>query len=303
MTTTAFGPAAAKKERPEFLRLVKSEWRKVRSLRFWWILLTAPLVITALSTVAGLAALAGVQGDEDAFHRYGSSLFSVLTLLLGYAGFFAAGALTILFCGIFAGVNAASEFQHRTIAHTYATARSRDRAIAAKLLVTTLFGIGYGLVLDFVVVLATYLLGSFESSTLHRSSISAGFVAGVCLASVLVAVLWTWIGTGLGLLAGSPLSATVAQAFWSFPGEPLLWLILGFITLSSQGTGAAAAARFLPVSATGQTLLGSAIVLDKSGADQNTGITMLAYGPPSLAVWAVLILGLGWWRARTRDIT
>ncbi|MGL6233836.1 MAG: ABC transporter permease [Segniliparus sp.] len=287
----------------EFLRLVKSEWRKVRSLRFWWILLTAPLVITALSTVAGLAALAGVHGDKDSFHRYGSSLFSALTLMLGYAGFFAAGALTILFCGIFAGVNTAAEFQHRTITHTFTTARSRDRAILAKLLVTTLFGIGYGLVLDLVVVLATYLLGSFESSTLHRSTISASFVAGICLASVLVAVLWTWIGAGLGLLSGNPLSATVAQAFWSFPGEPLVWLILGFITLSSQGPGAASLARFLPVSATGQTLLGSAIMLDTSGPDQNTGITMLAYGPPSLAAWAVVLLGLGWWRARARDIT
>lgn len=303
MTAAGLVPRADAGRSFEFWRLVKSEWRKVRSLRFWWILLTVPLVITAFSTVAGLAALAGVHGDNNSFHRYGSSLFSALTLMLGYAGFFAAGTLTILFCGIFAGVNTAAEFQHKTIAHTFATARSRDRAILAKLLVTTLFGVGYGLVLDFVVVLATYLLGSFESTTLHRSNIGAGFVAGVCLASVLVAVLWTWIGAGLGLLTGNPLSATVAQAFWSFPGEPLIWLVLGFITLSNQGTVAASLARFLPVSATGQTLLGSAIVLDKSGPDQNTGITMLAYGPPSLAVWAVLLLGFGWWRARTRDIT
>ncbi|ADG97898.1 conserved hypothetical protein [Segniliparus rotundus DSM 44985] len=302
MTVFDLSPAAGR-DSPEFLRLVRSEWRKVRSLRFWWILLLAPLIITALSTIAGLAALAGVQGEEDSFHRYGSSLFSALTLVLGYAGFFAAGALTILFCGIFAGVNTATEFQHKTITHTYGTSRSRDRSIAAKILVTTLFGIGYGLVLDVVVLLATYLLGSFESSTLHRSHISVAFVMGVCLASVVVAVLWTWIGAGLGLLTGSPLSATAGQAFWSFPGEPLLWLILGFITLSSQGPGAASVARFLPVSATGQTLLGSAIMLDKSGPDENTGVTMLAYGVPSLAVWAILLLGLGWWRARSRDIT
>jgi hypothetical protein len=287
---------------PEFLRLVRSEWRKVRSLQFWWVLLTLPLAITAVSTFTGLGALVGVKDSHDSLKKFGDNVFGGFTMLLSYLGFFTAGALAILFSAIFAGINTSSEFQHKTIGHSFAIARSRDPVIVTKLLVTTAVGIGYGLVLDLVVVIADFLLDTFTSTTVEHSVTNVSVALGACLASIIIAILWTWIGAGLGLLTGSPLSTTLAQSFWSFPVEPLVWLIVLFFSLSGDWT-LLTAARVLPIGATVQTIIGVAALFDRSGRTFTDGIEMLAYGLPSLLFWASLSLGLGWWRARNRDIT
>lgn len=252
--------------------LLTSEIRKVTTLKFWWALAIAPLVVGIFASVITSVIANQLDPYEDDLDIAGG----VASIGL----YFAAGAAT-LFAGIFGAVNAGTEFRHKTITPSFLTARGRDGVIAAKLVVTALFGLGYGIA---VITASIVCLVIFSERTVEFDGAFVG-VTAACLLSV---VLWSMIGAGLGLLLASPTWSAIALVAWLPFGEGLLSLIL-------VGVGLGPAAMVLPASLTLPTMAATQL-------DGTEGFASWPWAPLGLALWATIFAGGGWMVARTRDI-
>lgn len=251
--------------------LLTSELRKVTTLRFWWALALAPLVV-ALFAGTFYAAMAG---DIE---------FSSSKLSTGAAsvGLFVAIACVALFAGLFGAINSGTEFRHQTLTPTLLTTAGRDRVVAGKLAVTAAFGAAYAVVVEAVAVICilTFADGLFEMSWPVAAMLAAG---------VLTTVAWSLIGAGLGLALGSSTTAAVALVSWYPAGELVVTAVL-------HSVGAGALTEVLPAAATWSTIAATSA----SNIDE--------YAPWPVAVlallfWTCLACGLGWWAATRRDVT
>jgi len=256
--------------------LLTAEFRKVLSLRYWWILGIAPLLVglfcgaLTLPVMRQLEDVVGEDFAEAAAAAVGISL---------------ALALVFLFSALFGVVNTGSEFQHRTMITTFLTTRGRDRVLATKLATVAIFGLVYCLVTEVVSALTILMFGGGFTGA------DFGAIAAVLGTGLLCAVLWALIGAGLGLLTGSMVGSVLAICAWIPFGELIVSLVL-------NGIGLGAVASFLPGQVTWYTLFSVVDMPD----DMETAVAW-PLAPLVLIFWTVLFCGLGWWRTRTRDFT
>lgn len=251
--------------------LVTSEIRKITTLNFWWALALAPIAVGVFASAITVT----VSSTADEFGGID------IPGGPGAIGLYFAAAFAALFAGVFGAVNAGTEFRHRTITTTFLTAQGRDRVLAAKLLVTALFGLIYGLVVQ---IAGVVFLLIFDSRTLV---LGGGLFAAIA-ANLFVVVVWTLIGAGLGLLMKSPTWSAIALVAWFPLGEGLMSLILA-------GLGIGGASFVLPLNLTVTTMLTGQ--LDDAG-----DFVTWPLAPILLLVWPLLIVGTGVALARTRDI-
>ncbi|MFI8568958.1 ABC transporter permease [Rhodococcus sp. NPDC078407] len=252
--------------------LLTSEIRKVTTLKFWWALALAPIVVGVFASVI-TSVIANQLGEFEEDLDISGGVASI--------GLYVAAGAAILFAGIFGAVNAGTEFRHKTLTTSFLTARGRDGVIAAKLIVTALFGLGYGL----VVLLASLICLLIFNS---RTVLLDGPFIGVVAACLLAVVLWSMIGAGLGLLLRSPTWSAIVLVAWLPFGEGLISLIL-------FGVGLGPVATVLPSNLTLPTM--AATQLDDAG-----DLATWPWAPLGLAVWAAILVGGGWFLARTRDV-
>ncbi|MEE2035015.1 ABC transporter permease, partial [Rhodococcus chondri] len=212
--------------------LLTAEFRKVLSLRYWWILGIAPLLV---GLFCGALTLPVTRALEDIV---GPGFAEAAAAAIGISF---ALALVFLFAALFGVVNTGSEFQHRTVVTTFLTTRGRDRVIATKLATAVIFGLLYCIVAEMVSALTILMFGGGFSGA------DFGDVAAVLGSGLLCAVLWALIGAGLGLLTGSTTGSVLAICGWIPFGELTVSLIL-------HGIGLGAVAQFLPGQATWYTL-------------------------------------------------
>lgn len=250
--------------------LVTSELRKVLTLRFWWALALAPLVV-ALFAGSIYAALSDSLGSVDADLSTGAASVGLVVAI----------AWAVLFAGIFGAVNAGTEFRHQTLTPTFVTTRGRDPVLAAKLAVTALFGLGYAVAVELVALACMLVFGG------DRFTITSGTV-GMLAAGIFATVAWSLIGAGLGLLFASPTAAAITLVAWYPVGE-----LITIATLS--GLGAGSVGQWLPAAVTWSTVVSPAGDVD--------GFAPWPGAVVALIVWTALACGLGWWTTRRRDIT
>lgn len=254
--------------------LLNSEYRKIVSLRFWWILGIVPLVVGLLSGAVTMPIVrdleSGLGGDASGAGSI-AALFGVVVALF----------FVVLFAGIFAAVNVGNEFRYGTITPSFITTRSRDELLAAKVGVTSLFGIGYYLV---VAVASSALLLMFGSGDQHARPWLALLASGL-----LVTLAWSLIGIGLGLLTRSTLASTITLIVWCTIGE---LFVSGFLSLFG-----APIRLFLPGHLT------IATVINAMAGNDVDELTMWPLAPVLLFVWAGILVGAGWFITRTRDVT
>ncbi|MGF7121049.1 ABC transporter permease [Rhodococcus sp. AG1013] len=254
-------------------RLLTAEFRKVTSLRFWWALGLAPLLVGVMSSAISIPMFNAVA-DEVASKEANTAAAAI--------GLFVALGLVFLFSALFGAVNAGTEYRHNTLTTTFLTARGRDGVLAAKLAVTALFGLLYCLVIEVVSVpLLLALSDNFEID---------GTIVGVLAIGLVASTLWALIGAGLALATGSSIASAVGLVVWYVMGEGIVRLVLA-------GLGADAVAQWLPGSVTVTAFVGT---IDHSALDGMPGwpLSLLV-----LCLWAVASCGLGWWATRSRDIT
>ncbi|EME21373.1 ABC transporter protein [Rhodococcus triatomae] len=248
--------------------LVTSELRKVLTLRFWWALAVAPVVI-ALFTGAIYGTVADGLELVDEENPEAAATIALMIAILA----------TSLAAAVFGAVNAGSEFRHHTFTPTFLTTRGRDPVLAAKLGVTALFGFGYAVAVEIVTVACLLVFGG------DSIEFTPQFLTLLPVA-VVVTTLWALLGAGLSLLFASSTAAAVTLLAWFPVGE----LIVGAVLRS---VGADGAVGWLPGALTLSTLTFP------------VGIEWL---PPwqaslvALTIWTVAACGLGWWWTRRRDI-
>ncbi len=240
------------------LPLIRSEFRKITTVRGPWLLLAGgPLIVVA--GITGLVVSGGNVHDP-----------AVQRAALGHVGL--AAILTLIF-GILA---VAGEYRHGTITDTFLSFPRRGRVVGAKLALYALVGVGAGLVSGFaaVVVTAAWWQAKGSSFPLSAAGTWRTFAGGVAVNAAFAA-----IGVGLGALVRNVIGAVAAALVW-------IALIEG-IAAQLLGSGLA---RWLPFSASealGRTsMLGAARLLPQWGG----ALVLIGYTAAFAAVATVTTL-------------
>lgn len=256
--------------------LLTAEFRKVTTLRFWWMLGLAPLIVGMFSSAITLPVM---RAFTDAFEADPNEANLAATLF----GLAVAVALVVLFAAVFGAVNVGTEFRYKTLTTTFLTARGRDGVIGTKLAVTAAFGFFYCLVVE---VVSVALLLTFGGDTFELR----GSLFAMLGAALICGALWALIGGGVSMLTGSSVGSCIALVVWYTLGEMILRSILSGIGIGSAGS-------VLPVSAT----LGT--VANAAAGNEIDWLTLWPTAPLALLVWTSVFVGGGWALTRQRDIT
>jgi len=226
--------------------MLKSEFRKVTSVRGPWLLLAAgPLIVVA--GVTGLVESGGNVHDP-----------AVQRQALAHVG------VAAVFTLIFGLIAVAGEYRSGSIADTFLSFPGRGRVIAAKLAVYGLLGGAAGLLSALVAVAVTAAWWSAKGGRLHLS----GSQTWLTLAGGLAACLaFAVIGVGLGALVRNLAGAVALALAWIALVEGIVGQLIGsglarwlpfYASEALDRTNLAGTTRLLPQWGGGLVLLGYA---------------------------------------------
>jgi ABC-2 type transport system permease protein len=228
--------------------MIRSEFRKLTSVRGPWLLLAAgPLIVVA--GITGLVASGGDVHDPATARR-----------ALAHAGL--AAIITLIF-GI---VAVAGEYRHGSISDTFLSCPGRRRVITAKLAVYGLVGAAAGLVSSAVALGVTAAWWAAKGGSLRLSGTDtwltlAGGLAACCAFAV--------IGVGLGALVRNLAGAVALALAWIALIEGIAGQLVGsglarwlpyYASEALDRSNIGGAARLLPQWGGGLVLLGYAAV-------------------------------------------
>jgi ABC-2 type transport system permease protein len=230
--------------------LVRSELRKLRTVRTPLVVMAGLLVIAVLTTVAGTTG-AGHGGNAPLTSAsYYDVLRGPLSLLTG----------AVLVLGI---LSVAGEYRHGTVVSTYLVVPRRGRVVAAKALALAAVAGCTGVVVSAVTTaLAVPLFDGKHVVVPVLSGETVVVVVGVALAGALYAA----VGVGVGAAIRNQSGAITVALVWMLAVEGLLpnvlhqerlgrWLPWGTVKALTRWDGA------LPVAAGVALLTGYALVL------------------------------------------
>ncbi len=229
------------------LLMIRSEFRKLSTIRSPWLLLAAgPLIVAA--GVTGLVQSGGNVHDP-----------AVQSQALAHVGL--AAVLTLIF-GMLA---VAGEYRHGTITDTYLSCPGRARVVTAKLAVYALVGAAAGLVSSLTALAVTAAWWAAEGGTLQ---LSAAGTWRVLAGGVAANIAFAAIGVGLGALIRNLVGAVAAALAWIALVEGIAGQLAGpglarWLPLHASEaldrTNISAATRLLPQWGGGLVLLGYAM--------------------------------------------
>jgi ABC-2 type transport system permease protein len=227
--------------------MIRSEFRKITSVRSPWLLLAAgPLIVVA--GVTGLIQSGGNVHDP-----------AVQRQALAHAGL--AAIVTLLF-GI---VAVAGEYRHGSITDTFLSCPDRRRVIAAKLAVYGLAGAAAGLVSSAVAVAVTAAWWAAKGGSFQLSGTDTWLTLGGGLAACFAFAV---IGVGLGALVRNLVGAVALALAWIALVEAIVGQLIGsglarwlpYYASEALDRTDLGGARLLPQWAGGLVLLGYAVV-------------------------------------------
>jgi ABC-2 type transport system permease protein len=223
--------------------MIRSEFRKLTTVRAPWLLLAAgPLLV-----VAGITGLVESGGNV---HDPGTQ-----RVALAHTG------LAAIFTLIFGILAVAGEYRHSTITDTYLSSPRRSRVIAAKLTVYALTGAAAGLVSSGIALATTAAWWAERGGQLH---LSAGDTWLTLAGGVGANCAFAAIGVGLGALIRNPAAAIATALAWFALIEGIVGQLIGsalarwlpFYAGEALGrSNLSATARLLPQWAGGLMLL------------------------------------------------
>ena len=186
--------------------MIRSEFRKLTTVRAPWLLLAAgPLLV-----VAGITGLVESGGNvhDPATQR----------AALAHTG------LAAVFTLIFGILAVAGEYRHSTITDTYLSSPNRGHVIGSKLAVYALTGAAAGLVYSGVALAATAAWWSERGGHLQLSAADTWLTL---LGGVAVNAAFAAIGVGLGALIRNPAAAIATALAWLAVIEGIAGQLLG----------------------------------------------------------------------------
>ena len=232
------------------MNLLRSEWRKVVTIRMWIGLAAAAVGFTVLNAGV-LIALSGVElegtpvpelNDPDALRTvYGSA---------------ASSAAFVLVLGI---VSMTSEYRHQTITATLLATPRRGAVVTAKMLAAAVFSAFIGV----ACVLVTLAAVGIGVAAKDIGPIDAGDFAAIAGGVVLGFAVYGVLGVGFGSLVRNQIAAITAALLWVLLVESLIvafwpsvgkWLPGGALNGVLQ-LEAPSGADYLPVAAAAALLV------------------------------------------------
>ena len=251
--------------------LMRSEWIKVFSTKYWWIMFLIGVALTALGSLPILLLGSLAEGENiPELDLADPALLNQVWSTMGSA------TVVALIIGI---LSFTGEYRHETITDTFLTEPRRGRVIAAKAVVNAFLGVLLALVA--AAPWSPWRCGCCRPST-PRSS--GRWWGGCCWRPMLTFALYAILGVSVGALITNQVAAVVLGLLW-------VLLIEGLIAAIRPEVG-----KWLPGGAA-QSILGV--------TDPGTGIDLLA---PPLAVvvllaYTVALAALASGTTLRRDIT
>jgi ABC-2 type transport system permease protein len=276
--------------------LVRSEFRKVLSVKMWWALLIPAVAVGFLFNLFA----SSINGDADLSNDGISGTIPAALISLGLSFSF-----TSIFAAIYGAMSVSGEFRARTITTTFLVSKTRGLALGAKLVVYTVMGLGYG-----ILTLLFCSLGALAGDGPSGFPTMGSWLL-ISLVGVVVITLWMLLGVGFGSLLKNQIAAVVTLLAYGMIGENVIGL---FFT----SAGAPAANNYLPVGSSTASVVGLALNRFAGEFDVNGGTADFrqiedAFGRADLPNWWVALLvfagytavfiGLGWLAGQKRDIT
>jgi ABC-2 type transport system permease protein len=225
---------------------IRTEFRKIATVRSPWLLLAAgPVIVVA--GITGLVQSGGNVHDPAVQNR-----------ALAHVGL--AAVITLIF-GILA---VAGEYRHGTITDTFLSFPGRGRVIAAKLAVYGLVGAAAGLVSSAVAIGTTAAWWAAEGGAIHLSVQGTWLTLG---GGVAASCAFAVIGVGLGALIRNVVGAVALALAWIALIEGIAGQLVGsglarwlpfYASQALDQPGIASATRLLPQWGGGLVLLGYA---------------------------------------------
>jgi ABC-2 type transport system permease protein len=247
-------------------RTVLSEWIKLRTILAHKILVIGavgfPLVIITLAATFGSVA----EGPDSV---------EMAEFILGMC------VVTAMLVGVVTVIGLTSEYTHNTIRPTYAATPTRPKVLFSKIAVSS----AVALVVGGLTVFGAWLSGStIFNSRGGETSIGDPKVMTVLISTVLLALLVTWFGFGMGLLVRNSPASVSLLLLWPLLIENLM---RGFFSLINWDD----AAKFLPYQA----------AIAASTANPDSGDLGRPGGHILFACVGAALVGAGMWLDGRRD--
>ncbi len=263
------------------IRLVRSEWLKLRTTAVPWILLGLAVLFTGLSIL--LSFLTGSSSNGSGNHN-GATWYTPHTVdqLRNLASAGLSGDLFILLLGVLC---ITTEFRHKTVTDAFLITPHRGRFVASKLITAVILSI----VLTVILVGITLGAGSIVLSIRHGSVSSfldqfPAVVPGLLGVMILYAIL----GVGVGSWLTNQVAALIATLGWFLLGETLIGALLDAL---HAGLG-----RWLPESS-------AAALANHTARTASTGLLPWWGGGLMLLGYGVVFALIGSLVMTRRDIT
>jgi ABC-2 type transport system permease protein len=194
------------------INAIRSEWIKLRSARSNIVLVCLaiglPLVISTLISIFA------DMGDSD-------SVDVMAALVLGPC------FICVIMAGVIGVLGIGQEYRHNTIRVTFTGEPRRSRVLAAKVIVTTVFGLGIGLLTQALCLAVSKTI--FSVRDIEVAFFDAGVNATAFIGQVLLCGLFTLAGFGLGAILRQPAGAIPILVVFPLVVEPILSGLLGLI--------------------------------------------------------------------------
>jgi ABC-2 type transport system permease protein len=166
--------------------------------------------------------------------------------------------LASLFALILGVMTIASEYRHKTITDTYLTTPRRGRVVAAKLVVATGAGVGFGVAGIVTAVLATYAWFAGKGGSIDWSN---GELWRTIVGDVTWNALFAAIGVAIGALVRNLAAAIAGALAWLALVEGLVGQLVGDDASRWLPFAAGSALGRLPVATEALPQAGAAVVL------------------------------------------
>lgn len=199
------------------IRTLQAEWIKLRT-----VLAHKILVVVAIVFPLAVGTLAATFGDIEGAPDSGELAEFVLGVSI----------VAAMLLGVVAVIALTSEYTHNTIRPTYAATPARVRVLASKLIVSSAATLAVGVLVVFGTWFATSRILSARD---HSVSISAPHVKAVLISAVVLALLVTWFGFGIGLIIRNSPASVSTLLLWPLLIEGLLQLVFGLIGWDGAG--------------------------------------------------------------------
>lgn len=252
------------------INLLRSEVRKVTSVKLGWGMLLGAMALAALETVAQIASN-GIRGSVALPLSSGATQKSVA----------ASASRAYLFSIVVGIILITTEYRHFTSRPTFLIEPRRGLVIVAKMVVAALVGIIYGVIC--AALTAAIMIPWFGAKGITIGWIDHGVLQSL-ISAVIVIAIFAVVGIGIGALVRNQIAAVIGALVYLFVLEPLVTIIPVIQNIYPFLPGAAAGAI------TGVTRGSGSVHLDALQG----GLILLG--------WGLLFAVCGWVLTIRRDI-